>query len=331
MPVNVTPEVASAHKNLRDLCEKFETSVGEFCASPLEALCTQDFYESECILIAAACVDALSTLQSAQSYEVTAYENAIAEAETHFSRQKLELEEAAARRIAVYDAEIAATDREFRQQKRKLVKKARSTIDASYRMSTDIDKDIYRKWAAIGIIPSMIAYWFLGGNFHDSGWDVFFTGVVFGLLAPYIVAGVWYLLKKSAIVESERRFTVASKTINDEKDNSISRVHTTRNKKIEDIRSKRDKEKAEATEANDAAVASASAERTQHINTALSKKDQAMAYIEKEYQVFDTRLCLDLDRLQSFVDAWSTDIIENSERVETRLTRVGNVSFGIHI
>lgn len=65
MAVNVTPEVVSAHKNLEEVCKRLETSVDKFCASPLQSLCTQDFYESECVPIAVECVNALFKFQTA--------------------------------------------------------------------------------------------------------------------------------------------------------------------------------------------------------------------------------------------------------------------------
>ena len=44
MTVKLTQEAKTAHKNLQDLCEKFETSVHEFCASPLQSIRTKNFY-----------------------------------------------------------------------------------------------------------------------------------------------------------------------------------------------------------------------------------------------------------------------------------------------
>ena len=120
MNVKLTPEVTAAHRNLSDLCEKFEVSVDEFCASPPQSLRTQDFYESECVPIAVECKDALSKFQSACSYEVTAYEVGIAAADDALRKQKRELEADAAQRVETYKAEIAATDDALRERKRKL-------------------------------------------------------------------------------------------------------------------------------------------------------------------------------------------------------------------
>ena len=119
MTLKLTPEVASAHKNLRDLCERFETSVDEFCASPLQSLRTQDFYESECVSIAGECVDALSKFQSARSYEVTVYERRVAAAENALREQKRELEENATQRAKTYENVVAAANNALRQEKQK--------------------------------------------------------------------------------------------------------------------------------------------------------------------------------------------------------------------
>ena len=344
MTIQITPEVAAARKNLEKLCGKFENSINELCAQSPQVICPNEFYEHESVSIAAECVEALSKLQSASSHEGTAYERAVTKADEAFSRQKSELEEDAQEMALSHDQEVAAVEREFSQQRNQLEKDKYTQISGLDRKSDWIDKDAYFRWAKIGIIPSIILYWILGGasGFHDSGWDVFLVGIFFGLFIPYIVAGVCYLLKKSAIVESERRFTVASKAIEDETDNLIANASAARDKKIKELGAKRDKENAEAMAVYDEAVANASANRTQAINTACSKKDQAMAYIAKEYQVFDTRLCQDLDKLQSFVDTWTeknvrvTSILdenwvqkfsENSERIASSRTRVGNINF----
>ena len=128
MDVKLTPEVTSAHKNLNDLCEKFETSVDELCAVPPESLHTQDFYESECVPIAVECVDALSKFQSACSYEVTAYEAEIAAADDALRKQKCKLEADAAQRVETYEAEIAAADDALRKRKRELEENATQNI-----------------------------------------------------------------------------------------------------------------------------------------------------------------------------------------------------------
>ena len=124
MAVNVTPEVASAHKNLRNLCEKFETSVDEFCASPLQSIRPHEFYECECVPMAAACADALSKLESACSHEVTRCESAAAEANDTFREQKRKLEESAAQRKIIYEGALTEANDTLREQKRKLEESA---------------------------------------------------------------------------------------------------------------------------------------------------------------------------------------------------------------
>ena len=344
MTLKLTPEVASAHKNLRDLCERFENAVDELCAQSAQVIYSPEFYEHESVLIAAECVEALSKLQSTSSYEVTAYESAVAEADDSFSRQKSELEEDTQEITLSHNWEVAAVEAEFQQQRRELEADAESHISNLDRMSTWIDKDTYFRRAKVGIIPSMIAYWILGGvlGFHDSGWNVFLVGIAFGLFAPYMVAGLVYLLKRDAIERSEQRYTKASEAIEGETDNLIGKASAARDKKIKELGAKRDKAYSEAMVVYDEAVASASAERAHQISIARSKKDRAMAYIEQEYQVFDTRLCQCLDKLQSFVDTWMaknarvTSILdenwvqkfsENSERISSSCTRVGNLNF----
>ena len=120
MNVKLTPEVTAAHRNLSDLCEKFEVSVDEFCASPPQSLRTQDFYESECVPIAVECKDALSKFQSAYSD----YENEIAEADEVLHQQKHRFEENAAKRRKNYDIAVAEADETLHQQKRRFEENA---------------------------------------------------------------------------------------------------------------------------------------------------------------------------------------------------------------
>ena len=116
MNTKITPEVASAHRNLEELCEKFEASIAKLSASP-QSLRPHEFYQCECVPIAAVCVEALSTLQSAQSYEVTACENAIAEADNTLRQQKRKLEESMAQIKVTYENAVTKSQNELRQQK----------------------------------------------------------------------------------------------------------------------------------------------------------------------------------------------------------------------
>ena len=124
MDIKLTPEVASAHKNLRDLCEKFEASVDEFCDLPPQSLRTKDFYESECVPIAVECVDALSKFETARSYEITAYEWTVAGADDTLHQEKCKLEEKAAQRTKTCVDAIAEEGDTLHQEKRKLEEKA---------------------------------------------------------------------------------------------------------------------------------------------------------------------------------------------------------------
>ena len=76
MAVNVTPEVAAAHKELRKQCEEFEAAVDDFCASSPQSL-THEFYTSRCIQTAAASANALPEFLNTRSYEDTACEQEI--------------------------------------------------------------------------------------------------------------------------------------------------------------------------------------------------------------------------------------------------------------
>ena len=119
MAVDVTPEVASANKNLEELCEKFETSVNELCTSSFQSIHPHEFYEHKSVSIAAECVDAFSKFQSACSYEVTAYEDTVAEADDVLRQQKRRFEEDAAQRTKAYEDTVAEADDVLRQQERR--------------------------------------------------------------------------------------------------------------------------------------------------------------------------------------------------------------------
>lgn len=77
------------------------------------------------------------------------------------------------------------------------------------------------------------------------------------------------------------------------------------------------------------------------IEDAKAKKDQALAYIQEEFQTFDRRLCRCLDKFQALVDTWATEnayatSILDENRVQnlskdaaqngSTMTRIGTVS-----
>ena len=144
MKADVTPEVAAAHRKLEEVCKRFETSVDKFRDSPLQSLRTQDFYESECVPTAVECVDALSKFESARSYEITAYEWTVAEADDKLQQQKRDLEKNVEQRTKVYESEIAEADSTLRQQKRKLEENASQSIK-TYEGAIAEEKDTLRQ------------------------------------------------------------------------------------------------------------------------------------------------------------------------------------------
>ena len=155
MNINVTPEVTSAHRNLEELCKKFETSVDEFCALPPQSIRPHEFYECECVQIAAECADALSELQSACSYEVTAYENAVAEVDNMLRQQKRRFEENAAQRTKTYEDTVAEAEKALRQQRRRfeenVVQRTKTYEDAVaeadetyHELKSELESDTYQ-------------------------------------------------------------------------------------------------------------------------------------------------------------------------------------------
>ena len=132
MTIQVTPEVASAHRNLEKLCEKFETCVDEFCALPLQSLRTKNFYESECVPTAVECVEALSKFESARSYEVAAYERTVAQAGDTLRQRKRKLEVNIVQRAKAYEGTVAQVDETLRQQLHKFEEHASQRIEKTY-------------------------------------------------------------------------------------------------------------------------------------------------------------------------------------------------------
>lgn len=124
MTIQITSEVASAHRNLEKLCEKFEASVEELCDRTPQSIHSQEFYECECVPIAVECVDALSKLQSACSYESQRMKAEIAAADDALREQKRELEKNAVQRAKTYENAVAAANNALRKTKQKLEKEA---------------------------------------------------------------------------------------------------------------------------------------------------------------------------------------------------------------
>ena len=145
MTVKLTPEVASAHKNLRDLCERFENSVDELCASSIQSISPHEFYECECVPIAVKCVDALSKFQEAFSYETIVYEVEVAAADDALRQQKCKLEENAAQRAEAYENTVAEADEVLYQQKREFKENAAERIKAYKRAVAEADNALHQE------------------------------------------------------------------------------------------------------------------------------------------------------------------------------------------
>ena len=280
MAVNVTPEVAAAHNELRKQCEKFEAAVDEFCASSPQAL-TYDFYASGCIPIAEACADALSEFSNARSYEETACEQEIQAAKSQ-----------------------AATRIRKAEEKKEEVEKVGNA-------ETKTDWEEHMGYCALiafllSIFLSII--FFINA---DGFWNALFA-VIMGIICGVLGSPIVYIIINLFIANQDRS----------KKDQAIRlALH-----ELKQVESEQKRKGDEVT------------------SSARSKKDQAVAYIDREYQDFNMRLCQCLDKLQAFVDAWTTEnanvtsvldeidvqnLGKNNERIAPHLTRVGTVGFHI--
>ena len=147
MTVNVTPEVAFAHKNLQELCEKFETSIEELCARLPRALPPGEFYQCDCASIAAECAETLFIFPTVYSYEFTAYEKEVAEVNNELRQQKRELEENAPQKIKAYEDAVTEADNKLYQQKREFQENAAQKTKAYEDAVTEADNKLYQqKW-----------------------------------------------------------------------------------------------------------------------------------------------------------------------------------------
>ena len=413
MNINVTPEVATAHKNLEELCEKLETSIDEFCASPLQSILPHEFYKCECVPIAAACAEALPTFQSTCLYEVTACENAVATADNALHQQKRRFEESRVQRKQKYESAVAEAENELHQQKHRL-EVSKALIEETYEKAvaeanetlhqrkSELESDTNRKirdieskarqdgidnsfgdffgevmtLVYIGFIPLAIAYFivvamvFKGSNV--AGWDNMkflghiFESCLFGIFAPAIVGTVlnfWgkksirdtLVAERNIIRENMEKAHVNASAERDQKvkdawerketekrqaaeaETAIPSAEKDKNTKVRDARARKEREDRQAEET----AAKALAEHEKKVDRARSRKDQVLAYIKQEYQVFDMHLCRCLGKFQSLIDTWTREnayttsildenrvqkISENGERIGSRLTRVGTVS-----
>lgn len=279
MAVNVTPEVAEAHNELRIQCEKFEAAVDNFCASSPQSL-THDFYASGCIPIAAACADALSEFSNARSYEDTACEQEIQDASSQAQTRIREAEE--------------------RKQE------AERVGAVEFKNASNREHSV---GCLITIPISIIICWTVA-FLEDSRtfWGPFIAGILVGIPgSPIVYFAYHFITKNMARTKKDQAEQLAGR--------EFKQVEAEQKRKVDEVTS-----------------------------SARSNKDQAVAYIEREYQDFNMRLCQCLDKLQPFVDAWTTenanvtsvldeidvqDLGKTNERIAPRLTRVGTVGFHI--
>ena len=388
MAVNVTPEVTAAHKNLSNLCEKFETSVDELCARSPQAIHPHEFYEWDCVPIAAACVDALSTLQSACPYEIAAYEAEVSEAGDTLRQQKRELEEKAAQRAKMYEAEVSEAGDTLRQQKRELEEKATQSIitiqskveefsDAAETVGvnlsdftgsertckkTTLESDSklpykkalseathagnpsnYLKGFIIATISlTILVVIFLRPlySFYTLDSDRLWGGILFSVFAATTVAIICYYRKKNKTAGALRILKAAAvkecNIIRKEMQDEVMNASAAHDKAVADIRAMKERDDKQAADT----AANILATHDKKLNDAHTTREKAMAYINQEYQAFDTRLCQGLDKFQALVNTWKTKNIDvtyfldenriknlggNDERINPYLTRVGTV------
>ena len=116
-----------------------------------------------------------------------------------------------------------------------------------------------------------IVYWIKGSPVGSGFWASLFVGILLGVFV-LISTAVAY----SSIKENKAR-SKKDQAIKGPEQN-LKLIESEQKRKVDEVTS-----------------------------SARSKKDQAVAYIEREYQDFNMHLCQRLDKLQSFVDTWTTE------------------------
>ena len=394
MNVNVTREVASAHRNLEKLCEQFEASVDEFCASPPQ-IRPHEFYDCECIPIAAACAKAHAEFPDVYSYEVetyekeiarseralnqqtselkknktqitTAHEHDVAEAEKVFQRHQLRLEETAVKSIETVQSKVAELSQlaskvgvkisDFTERDPKELlenKNVGSDSKISFRKALreakrqDPFRDAISVWMfIIGAIILLLAI----KLFHLEA-DAVFSGIIPPVAASitsaviaitfFVISITGYTKKKARAVMTLKELVSAAEgecvIIQNEMQNEVDKADAVRQQEVKEADSKRTNDNIQDTEI----AAKALAAHEKNVENASLRRDQAIAYIEQEYQTFDKRLCQSLEKFQSAINAWSTEHAsvtamldknsvqssnENSEHIASHFTRVGTIS-----
>ena len=395
MNVNVTQEVASAHRNLEKLCEQFEASVDEFCASPPQ-IRPHEFYGCECIPIAAACAFAHTEFPNVCSYEVEAYEKEIARSERTLNQQTSELKKNKTQMTTAYEYDVAEAEKAFQQHQLRLEETAGQSIKTVQSKVEELSEVAAKVGVKISGFTDRNPKEFLDNNNVGSDakisfrkalreakrqerfsaashvW-IFIIGAIIsslviklfhpeasplfsGIIPPvavsiisaviaitfFVLATTGYKKKKARVVMTLKELVPAAEgecvVIQNEMQNEVDKADAVRQQKVKEAGSKRTNYDIQDTEI----AAKALAAHEKNVENASSRRDQAIAYIEREYQKFDKRLCQCLDKLQSFVDTWTvknarvTSILdenwvqkfsENSERIASSCTRVGNLNF----
>ena len=292
MKGNVTPEIAAAHRSLEELCEKFETSVDEFCRASAQSFHPHEFYECECVPLAAACADALSALQPASSYEITAYENAVAEAGNTLRQQKREIEKGnqrvkayesevtraenaltarkreiegnANQKAITYEAEVAEVDNALHQQKCELEDNAAQRI-------TDIELEVGKfanpaKYVGISLsLTEATQKNYSKTSYHEA------LGSARRFCKPPIS---WRFLKKKRIAATLQTLKFAAveecDAIRKKMQNEIRTASTARDKKVEELLARKERADKEEAERGTQVLAS----QNKKIKDARSKRDR---------------------------------------------------------
>ena len=394
MNVKVTWEVASAHRNLEKLCEQFETSVDEFCASPLQ-IRPHEFYDCECIPIAAACAKAHTEFPDVCAYEVEAYGKEIARSEKALNQQTSELKKNKTQMTTAYEYDVAEAEKAFQQHQLRLEKTAVQSITTvqskveelsevaakvDVKISDFTDRDAkellennhvgsdaeisFRKalreakrqehfsvashvWM---FIVGAVISWFVFSLFHPDGAIPVLAGVIPPVAVSIIsavIAITFFVFETTRYTKKKARVAVTLKelisaaegeciVIRNEMQNEVNKADSVRQQKVNEADSKKVDDDIQDTEI----AVNTLATHEKNVENASARRDQAIAYIEREYQMFDERLGQCLDKFQSAINTWSTKHAsvtamldknsvqssnENTKQIASHFTRVGTI------
>ncbi len=397
MDVNITPEVASTHKNLVKLCEEFETSVDELSGS-LSHVRPHQFYECECIPHAAACADALSKFPDVYSFQDEAYEKEVAASEKEYQRKIEELQENKRGIANVYANKVEEAEKIFFQHQQRLketalqsIKVVQSKVEDLTELAQKVEVKLsnftkreptsllenktvesqskisfrkalseakrYEKFSVASsvwmfLIGGLISLLVLALFYPIPDIEGFFpvfseaipptaASIIAGVVAiAFIVFAILNFTRKKARVAKALRELIPSAegecvVIQNEMQDEIDKASEVREKKITEADSNRVDNEIHDTDI----AAKAYKAHEKRVEDASSKRDQAIAYIQREYEAFDHRLCISLEKFQSFFDVWSSEhagvtaVLEKNsvpstnenKRIASHFTRIGTV------